>query len=83
MLFVVDGLVEAGCGDRYILDILSHCKTSGILGINKIDTQRAVDAQMLDITYARITEANQWKTVRFSALTGDGLVRHCKFLALK
>ena len=73
VLFVVDGAVEAGGGDRYIVDILSHSKTPVILGINKIDTQPATDAQMLDTTYARITEANQWKTVRFSALTGDGL----------
>ena len=74
VLFVVDGPVEAGGGDRYIVDILSLSQTPVILGINKIDTQKADDAQMLDTTYARIAEANNWKMAKFSALTGDGLI---------
>jgi GTP-binding protein Era len=37
VLFVVDGSVEAGGGDRFIADILSNTKTPVILGLNKID----------------------------------------------
>lgn len=73
LIFVVDGGVEAGGGDRYIVDMLSQSKTPVILGINKIDTQSADDAQMLNTTYARIAEANQWQMVKFSALNGEGL----------
>ncbi|MBW4663161.1 MAG: GTPase Era [Chroococcus sp. CMT-3BRIN-NPC107] len=73
VLFVVDGGVEAGGGDRYIVDILSPSQTPVILGINKIDSQTADDAQMLDTTYARLAETNNWKMVKFSALTGEGL----------
>jgi GTPase len=73
LVFVVDGTVEAGGGDRYIVDLLSQSKTPVILGINKIDTQLPADAQMLDTTYARIAEANQWQTVKFSALNGEGV----------
>lgn len=73
VVFVVDGTVEAGGGDRYIVDMLSQSKTPVILGINKIDTQPPADAQMLNTTYARIAEANQWKMVKFSALNGEGL----------
>jgi len=37
VLFVVDGSVEAGGGDRYIVDLLSRTKTPVVLGLNKID----------------------------------------------
>lgn len=39
LLFVVDGSVEAGGGDRFIVDLLSQTQTPVILGINKSDLQ--------------------------------------------
>lgn len=39
LLFVVDGSVEAGSGDRFIANLLTHCQTPIILGINKADQQ--------------------------------------------
>lgn len=39
LLFVVDGSVEAGSGDRFIANMLTHCQTPIILGINKADQQ--------------------------------------------
>ncbi|MBW4691065.1 MAG: GTPase Era [Lyngbya sp. HA4199-MV5] len=39
LLFVVDGSVAAGGGDRFIANLLTHCQTPIILGINKADQQ--------------------------------------------
>ncbi len=39
LLFVVDGSVEAGGGDRFIANLLTHCQLPVILGINKADQQ--------------------------------------------
>ncbi|XGV96817.1 MAG: GTPase Era [Leptolyngbya sp. BL-A-14] len=39
LLFVVDGSVEAGSGDRFIANMLTRCQTPIILGINKADQQ--------------------------------------------
>jgi GTPase len=41
LLFVVDGSVEMGGGDRFIADLLQHCKVPIVLGINKTDQQEA------------------------------------------
>ena len=40
LLLVVDGSVEAGGGDRYIIDLLANCQIPVILGINKADQQQ-------------------------------------------
>lgn len=72
LLFVVDGAVEAGGGDRYIVELLSKTETPIILGLNKIDQQPS-DSHHIDSTYAEIAELHQWQMVKFSALTGDGL----------
>ena len=40
LLFVVDGSVEAGGGDRFIANLLTHCQIPIILGINKADQQQ-------------------------------------------
>ncbi|MBW4581550.1 MAG: GTPase Era [Tildeniella nuda ZEHNDER 1965/U140] len=40
LLFVVDGSVAAGGGDRFIANLLTHCQTPIILGINKADQQQ-------------------------------------------
>jgi GTPase len=72
LLFVVDGSVDAGGGDRFVAELLSHVKTPVVLGINKADQQPA-DAAFIDKSYADLASAHQWATVKFSALTGNGL----------
>ncbi len=72
VLFVVDGSVEAGGGDRYIVELLSQTQTPVILGLNKID-QRSGDSQHIDSTYTQLAAPYQWEMVKFSALSGDGL----------
>ncbi len=47
LLFVVDGSVEAGGGDRYIIDLLADCQIPVILGINKADQQQ--EAVLADV----------------------------------
>lgn len=73
VLFVVDGTVEAGGGDRYIVELLAHSQIPVILGINKLDEQPTDLAPELDASYAQIAESYQWETAKFSALNGDGL----------
>ena len=41
LLFVVDGSVEMGGGDRFITDLLQNCQVPVVLGINKSDQQEA------------------------------------------
>ena len=43
VLFVVDVTVEAGGGDRFIVELLTHTQTPVILGINKSDLQPSQD----------------------------------------
>ncbi len=73
VLLVVDGTVEAGGGDRYIVELLAHSQTPVILGINKLDEQPIDIAEELDASYAQIAEANNWELAKFSALNGEGL----------
>jgi GTP-binding protein Era len=72
VLFVVDGSVECGGGDRYIAELLSHTKAPVILGINKAD-QQPEDRSDIDPSYHQLAAAQGWSTVKFSALTGAGL----------
>ena len=44
LLFVVDGSVEAGGGDRFIANLLTKCQLPIVLGINKADQQAAEEA---------------------------------------
>ncbi|MCY7381427.1 MAG: GTPase Era [Microcoleus sp. CAN_BIN18] len=71
VLFVVDGSVESGGGDRYIIEILSNCKIPVILGMNKLDEQPE-DSVLIDRTYEQIVNP-EWPVVKFSALTGEGV----------
>ena len=71
LLFVVDGSVEAGGGDRYIVDLLSHVEVPVILGLNKVDQQPS-DSEKIDQSYHQLAEPYQWPLVKFSALTGAG-----------
>jgi GTPase len=72
VLFVVDGAVACGSGDRYIAELLSRSKTPVILGVNKIDQQPA-DSQFLDDSYAQMAQSHEWEIVKFSAKTSTGL----------
>lgn len=72
VLFVVDASVEAGGGDRFVIDLLSHSKTPVIVGLNKID-QQLNDAEYLNNTYRQLIEPYGWQIVNFSALNGEGL----------
>jgi GTP-binding protein Era len=72
VLFVVDSSVESGGGDRYIVELLEKTKTPVILGLNKADLQPS-DCQAINDSYIRLAEPHNWKFVKFSALTGDGL----------
>lgn len=72
VLFVVDGSVEAGGGDRYIVELLAKTQTPVILGLNKID-RSPTDSQYIDSTYTNLAAPYQWETVKFSALIGEGL----------
>jgi GTP-binding protein Era len=72
LLFVVDGTVEAGGGDRYIVSLLENTKIPIILGINKSD-QQPPDFQLLDNSYAQLVASDNWPIKKFSALTGEGV----------
>ncbi|MEG4166001.1 MULTISPECIES: GTPase Era [unclassified Microcoleus] len=71
VLFVVDGSVESGGGDRYIVEILSNIGIPVILGMNKLDEQPE-DSVLIDRTYEQIVNP-EWPVVKFSALTGEGV----------
>ncbi|MEH1842640.1 MAG: GTPase Era [Nostoc sp.] len=72
VLFVVDGAVTCGTGDRYIAELLCRSKTPVILGVNKIDQQPS-DFQFLDDSYAQMAQSHEWEIVKFSAKTSVGL----------
>jgi GTPase len=70
ILFVVDGSVPSGGGDRYVANLLSQTKTPVILGLNKADQQPDLG---LDQTYQQLVDEQAWPSVKFSALTGEGI----------
>lgn len=72
LLFVVDGTVAAGRGDRYVASLLEKAETPVILGINKSDEQPE-EAVAIDESYATLAAEQNWSVQKFSALTGDGL----------
>ncbi|MBD2130622.1 GTPase Era [Microcoleus sp. ZQ-A2] len=76
VLFVVDGTVEAGGGDRFIVELLTHTQTPVILGINKSDLQSSqspIQGKSIDESYAQLAAPNHWKVTKFSALTREGI----------
>jgi len=72
VLFVVDGTVPCGSGDRYIVDLLNRSQTPVILGMNKSDLQTP-DYQPIDDSYTQLSHSHEWPMIKFSAKTGDGL----------
>jgi GTP-binding protein Era len=57
VLFVVDGSVALGNGDRFIADYLQKTQTPTILGLNKID-QRVKDPTNIIAGYQQLAEEN-------------------------
>lgn len=82
VLFVVDGSVEMGGGDRFIAELLQNIKIPVILGLNKIDQQQQ-DSPESDRSYNELAHAQNWPAVKFSALTGEGLEELQKLLVEK
>ncbi|MBS3027851.1 MAG: GTPase Era [Dolichospermum sp. DET50] len=72
ILFVVDGTVACGPGDRYVAELLIHSQTPVILGINKIDEQPE-DFHRIDESYIQLANTYNWQSVKFSAKTGAEL----------
>jgi GTPase len=75
LLFVVDGTVESGGGDRYVADLLTRAEAPVLLGINKLDQQPADTdvTSRIDQSYEAIAVEQGWTTLKFSALDGTGL----------
>jgi len=72
ILFVVDGSVALGGGDRFIVELLKKSKTPVLLGLNKAD-QQPEEAAAIDLSYAQVADGEGWTWGKFSALTGEGL----------
>lgn len=72
VLFVVDGSVPCGTGDRFIADLLVKTETPVILGLNKIDQQPS-DFATIDASYQDLAANGEWPIIKFSAQTGAGL----------
>ena len=71
VLFVVDGSVAAGRGDRFIAELLAQQDTPVYLGLNKIDLRAAADAETIVSSYQAIADEQGWPLLEFSAVTGD------------
>lgn len=69
LLFVVDGSVEAGGGDRFVAEWLAQAPVPVVLGLNKIDLQTD---PTVEESYAALAADRGWPIVRFSALQGEG-----------
>jgi GTPase len=72
VLFLVDGSVPSGGGDRYIVDILKNVQTPVIFGLNKCD-QQPPDFNSIDKSYQEIIAGKDWPVMKFSALSGEGV----------
>jgi len=72
VLFVVDGSVEAGRGDRFIFELLQKTQTPVILGLNKCDLQPE-ESQALDQSYAELVADRKIPILKFSAIASSGL----------
>lgn len=71
VLFVVDGSVAAGRGDRFIADLLAQQSTPVYLGMNKIDLRSADNAAAMVESYQALAAEHNWPVLEFSAITGD------------
>ncbi len=71
ILFVVDGSVGAGGGDRYIAELLKAAQAPVLLGLNKLDL--LPEPSPIPATYADLAQNYGWPMASFSALTATGL----------
>jgi GTP-binding protein Era len=71
LLFVVDGSVEVGKGDRFIAELAKHCPIPVILGINKID-QQSSNSEAIVAGYTHLADEYGWAIALFSAVTAEG-----------
>jgi len=71
VLFVVDGSVAAGKGDRFIAELLAQQSTPVCLGLNKIDVRSPDQVDAIVASYQDLAAAHHWPVYEFSALTGD------------
>ncbi|PSF38344.1 GTPase Era [Aphanothece hegewaldii CCALA 016] len=72
VLFVVDGSVSAGGGDRFIIDLLEKAESPIILGLNKCDQQPS-DPEAINQSYLTLAKPFNWPILKFSALDGTGI----------
>ncbi|WP_390883165.1 GTPase Era [Kovacikia minuta] len=75
LLFVVDGSVELGGGDRYIADLLKEIEVPVILGINKADQQREGKAE----GRGQRAEGQEDTGTRGHGDTGNSSIQNSKF----
>ncbi len=73
VLFVADGSGVVGRGDLYIADLLAKVAVPVVMGLNKADLQPTACAE-LDRGYQELAARHHWSLVKFSALTGAGLL---------
>ncbi|MGF1458220.1 MAG: GTPase Era [Leptolyngbyaceae cyanobacterium] len=73
VLFVVDGAVPAGRGDRFITELLTQQQTPVYLGMNKLDQRSPDEAAVIVESYQAIATAQGWPLSEFSAITGSGV----------
>ena len=73
VLFVVDGSVLAGRGDRFITELLIQQETPVFLGMNKIDLRSPETTADVAASYRALAETHQWPLCEFSAMTGEHL----------
>lgn len=71
IVFIVDDKLDAGPGDRYILELLSNIKTPKILIINKIDKISPDDFKVIYEEYEETKVFN--KIVGISAIEGKNV----------
>ena len=72
LLFIVDGTMEFGAGDEYVINLLKKCETPCYLVVNKIDLIKDKDRLMENII--KFTKAYDFKEVLYiSALNGDNV----------
>ncbi len=71
-IWLVDGSVESGGGDRFIAELLQKTTTPVILGLNKCDLDSS-EEQSIESSYRELIQDRDYPLVRFSALTGIGI----------
>ncbi len=72
VLFMVDGSVRAGGGDRFVAELLIRSEAVVLLGLNKLDQQPPALAEEIDQSYRDLAGQKEWPLIKFSALDGSG-----------